>query len=431
MAMHRILQRQIERALGHVDFAGLQPPIQMLLQTISDTYTHADEDRALMSRSLDLSSKEFVEINKRLAQENEIIEKTVLERTQELRLEKVKLDSITAHMYTGAILIDVDKRPTYINHAAESILREATTENAVTVAKTVFPTVDFDKNIDSGLAGSSSFETDIDSDGRIFSILFSPLKSETESFGVLIWITDITEQKMLDRAKDQFIAIASHEMRTPLAIIRGNAELMLDDEHIKQNNELLNSTQSILKGSVRLLGIVNDFLDLQNLESNHLSLKIESTDIIKSVSDVVRDLQGLSNEKRIYLVLRTPDTPPPCLQLDRARLQQICINLISNAIHYTATGGVTVTVEQQNDTVKILVTDTGAGIEIEDQARLFKKFATAKMFLRTKEYGSGLGLYIARLLANAMHCEVRLEKSIPKEGSTFSLTIPLTFQELK
>ena len=131
---------------------------------------------------------------------------------------------------------------------------------------------------------------------------------------------------------------------------------------------------------------------------------------------------------RCFLALHAPDTQLPYMNLDRSRLQQICINLISNAIHYTQEGGVTVSIEQNDAGIQIFVTDTGAGIPEEDQPRLFKKFATAKAFIKTKEYGSGLGLYIARLLANAMHCDVRLEQSILEKGTTFSLNIPTASQ---
>ena len=121
----------------------------------------------------------------------------------------------------------------------------------------------------------------------------------------------------------------------------------------------------------------------------------------------------------------------PHFTLDRGRLEQILVNIISNAIHYTEKGNITIYLEDAEKEIKIYFKDTGIGINKEDQIDLFKKFGTGKSFIKTKEYGSGLGLYISSFLANMMGIVVKLEESEVGIGSTFSVTLPKTLAIIK
>ncbi|HEY4527352.1 MAG TPA: HAMP domain-containing sensor histidine kinase, partial [Candidatus Paceibacterota bacterium] len=224
---------------------------------------------------------------------------------------------------------------------------------------------------------------------------------------------------------DQFLAIASHEMRTPLAVIRGNAELLLEESCIAKSAELRDETESIIKSAVRLLNIVNDFLDVQNFDQGRIALKIERVDTKALLAETINDLSKLATDKGLSLKLVASGEEIPSVYLDPYRLQQIFINLIGNAIHYTSTGGVVVHVERDETTVRILFEDTGIGISPEDQPRLFKKFETSNTFLRSREYGSGLGLYISNILTQSMGGTLKLDRSEVGRGSTFSLTLPL------
>jgi signal transduction histidine kinase len=426
--MHRILARQIKKTLGSEP--SEETPLrswESLLDLVNETYTHADMDRELLSRSLDLSSKEFVELNKRLQQENEIIEQKVADRTAELTHEQTKLNTIARYMDTGAILIDPSGAVQFANRAILDLLNNPSLPETLHALIQYFPSVSILDWVDKAQHGESNKTPETEVGEKVFSLSFASLSDATGVFGVLIWIDDVTAQSLLNRAKNQFIAIASHEMRTPLAIIRGNAELMLDEPIIRDTSSLADQTDRILKNAIRLLGIVNDFLDLQNLETRRILLKPEPVDIIALLTETISDFSDLSDEKNLTLQLEAdPTLTIPPVVIDRARLQQICVNFISNGLRYTEKGGVTVRVEKNNEFITILVIDTGVGIDAEDQKRMFKKFSTAKAFLKTKEYGSGLGLYICGLLADAIGCTVGLVSSEVGVGSTFSLKIPLT-----
>lgn len=420
---HRVLERQIRHYLGENASSNASDALKNFFQSVSDTYTHFDDDRKLLLRSLDISSKEFVELNKQLQSENQIIEKKVQDRTQQLAFEQIKLSQIAEHMPTGALLLNADGAVTLINKKASRLL--STTEPTESVQKLaeLFPALPVLEYVRTSLNGESVEIPEVDAENHIFALSFVTLLKETRTFGSLIWIRDITAQKLLERAKNQFLAIASHEMRTPLTIIRGNAELLHDNKIIKENTNELKRVESIMNSAVRLLGIVNDFLDVQHLESGKLALRIEDIDIREVLTTTVTDLRRLSDEKNIYIHFDPPEDIRK-IPLDRYRLQQVCINLISNAIHYTKEGGITVTIEKLDMGLKVHFSDTGIGISPEDQLTLFRKFQTGKTFLRSREYGSGLGLYISNMISRYMGLTLSLEESAVGVGTTFCLEIP-------
>src|SRR3989344_2552785 len=301
--MHRILERQIKKYAAGQSAHDAPPDWQTLLHAVSDTYEHADEDRALLLRSLELSSKEFAVINERLRSEHDIIEQEVRDRTQELEYERTKLSEIAQHMATGAILLNVQGKPTFVNSAALELLSARPEDSVIHVLSQRFPSMLVDKKIQESLLGNSTTVPEAELNNRVFAVSFVSLRNESKIFGTLIWIDDITSQKLLERAKDQFLAIASHEMRTPLAVIRGNAELLLEEPGIANSSELRDEAESIVKNAVRLLDIVNDFLDVQSFDQGRIALKIERVDIQAILAEVIADLSKLASDKGLSLKL--------------------------------------------------------------------------------------------------------------------------------
>lgn len=264
---------------------------------------------------------------------------------------------------------------------------------------------------------------------NIYSKMAADVKITPEEF-----VQKIAEQKLLSQSKNNFMAIASHEMRTPLTVIRGNAELMLQELKAKpENKEAIKSLSAIQRNSVRLLDIIHDFIDVMQLEESNIEVEKEEFDIVQLTRDVVADLGPVAAEKKLYIKLEEPPEPILMVVADPGKTRQVIVNLIGNAVHYTGVGGITITIAQVADPngrfMKVSVIDTGAGISSEGQKMLFQKFSTIqKTFLHTKEYGSGLGLYISKLFTEAMGGSIRLEKSVPKEGSTFAILLPIAPQ---
>ena len=269
---------------------------------------------------------------------------------------------------------------------------------------------------------------------EVYRLFITPILAATngidEAIGTVVLFEDITKQKQLDRSKSAFLAIASHEMRTPLTVIRGNAELLLESiEPTPENAETRKFLEGIVRNGVRLLGILHDFIDVIHLEEDHTGLRREVFDLAAMTKEVISDVQSIAVEKKLKLELTIPSEIAAMVVGDSDKVRQIVMNLVANAIQYTERGGVSVAIGEHMESgkrfVKMAVTDTGIGIAPENQNMLFKKFSTVQeTFMRTQEYGSGLGLYISRLLVESMGGSIYLEKSTPGEGSTFSVVFP-------
>ena len=238
---------------------------------------------------------------------------------------------------------------------------------------------------------------------------------------------DITEAKLLDQTRDEFFALASHELRTPLTSIRGNSSLLLDQaSKLKQSQDTKEMITDIHESSLRLIDIVNDFLDASQLEQNKIEYKTENFSAAELTEGTVAELQELASAKNLKLEVHLPKQKALKVKADKNKTKQILINLVGNAIKFTAKGSITVSVAADNKHVKFTVKDTGGGISHEKQKMLFRKFTQtgSNPLTRDTTRSSGLGLYISQLLAKGMSGQIELEKSVPQKGSTFTLTLP-------
>lgn len=266
--------------------------------------------------------------------------------------------------------------------------------------------------------------------GKLVDVLYNATVYKDEAgnvLGVFAAARDITESKVLERTRDEFFAIASHELRTPLTAIRGNTELITQffGKDLK-NPEIKEMLSDIHSASIRLISLINDFLDVSRLEQGRVEMKLEKIDIAEIVEKTVKELKTVADGKGLSLVFDLQEKNLLVLA-NVDRIKQVLINIVSNAMNYTSKGGVTVKVIKSGKVAKIMVIDTGLGIAPDNQKLLFKKFsqAGADIYARDVSKGTGLGLYICKLILEKMGGEIDLEKSELGKGSTFSFTIPL------
>ena len=264
-------------------------------------------------------------------------------------------------------------------------------------------------------------------DGTFYEIYVTPVLASDRELGATIIIQDITEQKILDRSKDEFFSLASHELRTPLTAIRGNMSMVQDYFPAAMKDQALaDMVNDTHDASVRLIEIVTDFLDSSKLEQGKMQFAIQPVAIGPLVKAVQGDLKMIIERNQDTITLEGLDKLPK-VAADEGRLRQILYNLLSNALTYSDHASITISGTVEGKKVLVRITDTGKGISPENQKLLFHKFQQAGKSLLTRDdtKGTGLGLYISRLLAEHMHGSVELEHSEEGKGSTFVVTLPV------
>ena len=227
-----------------------------------------------------------------------------------------------------------------------------------------------------------------------------------------------------NKLKSEFIANVSHELRTPLNSIIGFAELLSEIAYNKENDRASKYAQNILKSGRSLLEIINDLLDLARIEAGKVIMHIEKTSLADICEDLIRLTTPLTDAKQLQVQLQVAKDIP-LLQTDGGKLQQILYNLLSNYIKFTpASGQIHIEAEMATiDSVSISVMDNGPGISKEDQEHIFDKFTQVDTSTTRPHGGAGLGLAIAKELAELLGGELGITSELG-QGSAFTLTIP-------
>jgi signal transduction histidine kinase/DNA-binding response OmpR family regulator len=229
-----------------------------------------------------------------------------------------------------------------------------------------------------------------------------------------------------EKFKEQFLASMSHEIRTPLNAVIGMTSLLLDD---KQPPKTENYLQNIKQAGEHLTGIINDILDLSKIEAGKLELH-EAPFSLHKLLEEMQNLFGIrAKEKDLQLVITEAERVPDWVSGDSSRIRQVLLNLTGNAIKFTDRGSVRIKIapdgmEGTKPFFQFSVEDTGSGIPLADQARIFEEFVQAGQGVDQKVVGTGLGLSISKKLVERMGGTIRVE-SEPGKGSVFSFVIPL------
>ncbi len=268
---------------------------------------------------------------------------------------------------------------------------------------------------------------------RFFRFFFAPIIDEVDgaeqAIGTVMVMEDTTEARAMERSRDEFFSIASHELRTPLTAIRGNSKMIIDyfGDQLKDPS-LKEMVGDIHESSLRLITIVNDFLDTSRLEQGKMVFKKESLNLPDLMAKTIREFDADDTRNGNVLEFKPADTPIPAVMADAERVQQIIINLLSNAFKFTDKGVVTIALGLSGpDKIKISVADTGKGIPMESQHLLFHKFQQASNNILTRDNtrSTGLGLYISKLMAEGMGGRLYLESTEVDKGSVFALELPV------
>ncbi len=252
-------------------------------------------------------------------------------------------------------------------------------------------------------------------------IVILVLASNTRLFEYAILFRKLKE---VDKMKDDFISMASHELRAPITAIRGYLSLFLEDAFGKLDDKPKGILKTTFAIATHLAGLVEDLLDVSRIEQGRMKMDLEPVQSEDLVQEVVEQLHFEAEKKKLAFEFRRPAQPLPRIEIDKSRLKQVLINLCSNAIKYTPSGSVTVTTElKDGEQVEIKVTDTGLGMSAEARERLFQKFYRVKTDATRDIPGTGLGLWITKQIVELMKGRIYVD-SIEKVGTQASVIFP-------
>jgi PAS domain S-box-containing protein len=239
----------------------------------------------------------------------------------------------------------------------------------------------------------------------------------------LVSLVDITRQKEIDIAKTEFVTLASHQLRTPIAAVRWNLEL-LRSIHTQPTEEQDTYYKKINRNVERLAGLVNDFLHVSKLELGTFASAPTVIEFSAFIKNSISEFDKLIEDKK--LEIKAEFNPEPfTAKLDTRLLRIVLDNLLSNAIKYTPSGGtIFVSYEGTESEVTLVVADTGIGIPIDERDNLFSRFYRASNAEKQHTEGTGLGLYIAKQAVRKMSGNIHVD-SVLGQGTTFTIKISL------
>ena len=244
-----------------------------------------------------------------------------------------------------------------------------------------------------------------------------------EHLGRLYVFRDVTHEREVDRMKSEFVSLVSHELRTPLTSIKGYVDLILDGDSGEINEEQREFLTVAKRNADRLTMLVGDLLDVSRIESGAMKLKLSEIDLKPLIQGVAGLLRPHMEMKKQTLNIDVP-AGLPRVSGDADRIIQILTNLVSNANKYTPSGGsISVGAREEEGRISIQVSDTGVGLSLEEQSRLFTKFYRAENPKTQGVSGTGLGLWITRSLVEMHGGEIRVSSN-PGKGTTFRFALP-------
>lgn len=236
--------------------------------------------------------------------------------------------------------------------------------------------------------------------------------------------------KEVDQMKDEFISMASHELRTPITGIKGYLSMILDGTFGQAPSIIKEKLGLVSEATKRIDELVVDLLDVSRIQQGRIQLEIMPLNLSEAVKEILAELKGQAEVKGLQLIYEKPAEKLPLVRADEQKLKQVLVNLAGNAIKYTFKGKVTITSTPKEKTMEIKIADTGMGMSAKAKERLFEKFYRIKTKQTQNISGTGLGLWITKQLVEMMDGEIYVD-SIEGVGTQVTVLLPIWLEGRK
>ena len=237
------------------------------------------------------------------------------------------------------------------------------------------------------------------------------------------------ELEKIDKAKTEFLSIASHQLRTPLTSTKGYISMILEGDYGEVPEQAREKLENVLTSNQRLVKLINDLLDITRLEMGRIELSLKKANLEEIISGVVEEMKMAAEKKGLYLkwepLRQAQGKQLPEISIDMTKIREVILNLVDNAIKYTQQGGITIKLKIENLKLEIAIADTGVGMEKEEIENLFEIMARGKAGFQYWTEGAGVGLYTARKFAEMHGGRVWAESPGKDKGSTFYVELPV------
>lgn len=402
---------------------SLTKPLEMITK-VAQRITHREYDARVNFRRRD-------EIGQ-LSQAINTMANSLQRQMSRIAEDESRLQVVLDNMVSGIVVVDLQGRVALLNRATEDLLGFTSNELVSKIFSDTHQQVELTKLVEWCLETREHVRDEIllfYPEERVIDVNATPISdSEGQVSGVIIVLHNITALRKLERMRSEFVANVSHELKTPIASVKGFAETLLagalDDKETARS-----FLQIIYDESERLNRLIGDILDLSKIESKRIPLHFSPVELDSFMERTIQMLQEDARRKRVELVLRVQEEL--YVEADEDRLRQIINNLVQNGINYTPEGGkVTISVEaigepeSADERIRIVVADTGIGIPKKDLPRIFERFYRVDKARSRSSGGTGLGLSIVKHLIELHHGTISVESQVGL-GSRFTIELPV------
>jgi len=363
-----------------------------------------------------------------------------------ITLEHSRLQDLVESMRNGVVMFGPNRRMIVANSSAKKVLNiqggEYTLESILNFMqkgkREGVKNLSLVNLYNSAVQNSKSQRIEsLEIDRHFYEVVITPVNDlQKEVSGGAIILHDITHLKEIDRMKTEFVSVASHQLRTPLTAINWYVEMLQSEDAGALNKNQKTFLGEIYKGSVRMVKLVDELLNVSRLETGRLRVSPKLTYLDDLIEDIIHELEPIADKYGSRLVFKKPAKRLPKISLDETLMRQVIHNFITNAIRYSLgeKSEVSIAVAEEGDDYVVSVEDQGIGIPKEAQAKIFEKFFRADNARKKEGEGSGIGMYISKMVMEASMGRVWFKSPNSKKknskgklegrGTTFYAAIP-------